>query len=164
MITSDTDASLKWCSTPPLWHSMPSGGVHPIISVRFEGAKPALTGKADMLLRPLVYRLMTQRGSGSKNNFDAMVVHRIYSFMDHLLQPVVVKRLSLPRLKNACPETTFRRSSTRRFEAGCRWLLLCSSAEIEIPPAFMEPKRLTCVFSTLSPTLTGAGIGLVWKP
>ena len=82
MISSDKDASLKWCSTPPLWHSMPSGGVHPIISVRFEGAKPALTGKADMLLRPLVYRLMTQRVSGSKANFDAMVVHRTYSFME----------------------------------------------------------------------------------
>ena len=26
MITSDTDASLKWCSTPPLWHIDAVGG------------------------------------------------------------------------------------------------------------------------------------------
>jgi hypothetical protein len=32
MLTSDTDASLKWCSTPPLWHIDAVGrGVHPII-------------------------------------------------------------------------------------------------------------------------------------
>jgi hypothetical protein len=33
MITSDTDASLKWCSTPSLWHIDAVGrGVHPIIN------------------------------------------------------------------------------------------------------------------------------------
>jgi hypothetical protein len=32
VITSDTDASLKWCSTPPLWHIDAVGGVHPIIN------------------------------------------------------------------------------------------------------------------------------------
>jgi hypothetical protein len=42
VITSDTDASLKWCSTPPLWHIDAVGGVHPIINangpeVRFRG-------------------------------------------------------------------------------------------------------------------------------
>jgi hypothetical protein len=26
VITSDTDASLKWCSTPPLWHIDAVGG------------------------------------------------------------------------------------------------------------------------------------------
>jgi hypothetical protein len=26
MLTSDTDASLKWCSTPPLWHIDAVGG------------------------------------------------------------------------------------------------------------------------------------------
>jgi hypothetical protein len=32
MLTSVTDASLKWCSTPPLWHIDAVGpGVHPII-------------------------------------------------------------------------------------------------------------------------------------
>jgi hypothetical protein len=34
VITSDTDASLKWCSTPPLWHIDAVGGVHPIINTR----------------------------------------------------------------------------------------------------------------------------------
>jgi hypothetical protein len=35
MLTSDTDASLKWCSTPPLWHIDAVGrGVHPIINDR----------------------------------------------------------------------------------------------------------------------------------
>jgi hypothetical protein len=29
MITSDTDASLKWCSTPPLWHIDAVGGRPP---------------------------------------------------------------------------------------------------------------------------------------
>jgi hypothetical protein len=34
MLTSDTDASLKWCSAPPLWHIDAVGrGVHPIIKV-----------------------------------------------------------------------------------------------------------------------------------
>src|SRR5262245_4150353 len=33
MLTSDTDASLKCCSTPPLWHIDAVGrGVHPIIN------------------------------------------------------------------------------------------------------------------------------------
>ena len=31
MITSDTDASLKWCSTPPLWHIDAVGGRPPPI-------------------------------------------------------------------------------------------------------------------------------------
>jgi len=31
MITFDTDASLEWCSTSPLWHIAAVGrGVHPI--------------------------------------------------------------------------------------------------------------------------------------
>src|SRR5262245_39112496 len=32
MIASDTDPSLKWCSTPPPWHINAVGGVHPIIN------------------------------------------------------------------------------------------------------------------------------------
>src|SRR5262249_14869443 len=33
MITFDTDASLEWCSTSPLWHIDAVGrGVHPIIN------------------------------------------------------------------------------------------------------------------------------------
>src|SRR5262249_44223103 len=41
MITSDTDASLKWCSTPPLWHIDAVGrGVHPIINLRRCSVRP----------------------------------------------------------------------------------------------------------------------------
>jgi len=44
VITSDTDASLKWCSTPPLWHIDAVGGVHPIIN----SAMSPLTPKTDI--------------------------------------------------------------------------------------------------------------------
>jgi hypothetical protein len=33
VITSDTDASLKWCSNTPLWHIDAVRGVHPIINM-----------------------------------------------------------------------------------------------------------------------------------
>src|SRR6476646_1045500 len=45
MITSDTDASLKWCLTPPLWRIDAVGGVHPIINptdVRFAPTAPII--------------------------------------------------------------------------------------------------------------------------
>src|ERR687885_82250 len=46
------DASLEWCSTPPLWHTKAVGGVHPIrplsAVIRFGRAK----GRCERYLRP----------------------------------------------------------------------------------------------------------------
>src|SRR5262249_574460 len=39
MLAFDTDASLKWCSTSPLWHIDAVGrGVHPIINAQIGGS------------------------------------------------------------------------------------------------------------------------------
>src|SRR6202011_3121363 len=46
MITSDTDASLKWCSTPPLWHIDAVGGAS---TPSFMGASTANAGIAATL-------------------------------------------------------------------------------------------------------------------
>jgi hypothetical protein len=52
VITSDTDASLKWCSTPPLWHIDAVGGVHPIINP----AHPTSAVGLKILCRPALMR------------------------------------------------------------------------------------------------------------
>jgi hypothetical protein len=44
VITSDTDASIKWCSTPPLWHIDATGGVHPISNITLVNTGKITTG------------------------------------------------------------------------------------------------------------------------
>src|SRR5262249_7413640 len=96
MITFDTDASLEWCSTSPLWHIDAVGrGVHPIIKSRLLTAR---SGRFEpMALRRVVPILVVAilTSGADANEVDPIIEQYRAEDIDGLLKPALQKAEAL---------------------------------------------------------------------